>query len=280
MLSRPTPKKMILGLLLAWGGKPLSVRDAIRACALFDLTENNTRVTLVRLSSEGLIQGVERGQYVLGPRAEGMAADVGRWREAPGRLRPWNGDWMMVLTGTRDQRGRQAKQQQLRALDLCGLRPLDAGLYLRPANLAGDVPLLRERLDALGAPCGTLVAHLSNLDGARDKAARALWDGEALQKAYKQTTERLNTWLGRYHSLDLEEAARESYLLGNDAIRQLVYDPWLPEGLVDVESRQRLFEAVCAVDDAGKSVWAQLFDQEAAMPIGTANFASRESFAS
>lgn len=52
----PNARKLILGLLLATDGAPLNVRDAITACALFDITENNVRVTLVRLSADGLIR--------------------------------------------------------------------------------------------------------------------------------------------------------------------------------------------------------------------------------
>ena len=45
---KPNARKLILGLWLATDGAPLNVRDAINACSLFDITENNVRVTLVR----------------------------------------------------------------------------------------------------------------------------------------------------------------------------------------------------------------------------------------
>ena len=59
------------------------------------------------------------------------------------------------------------------------------------------------------------------------------------------------------HSLEPEVAARESYLLGNDAIRQLVFDPLLPEPLVDVTERRAFTDTVVAFDQAGHRIWGE-----------------------
>ena len=55
------PKHLILDLLLAVGDKPLTVRHAILACSLFNISENSLRVTLARLSAAGLIDVAGRG---------------------------------------------------------------------------------------------------------------------------------------------------------------------------------------------------------------------------
>ena len=60
------------------------------------------------------------------------------------------------------------------------------------------------------------------------------------------------------HALPLERAARESFELGHRAIRQLVFDPWLPAPLVDVAARQRFVAAVSRHDAAGRGIWQRL----------------------
>lgn len=275
-VQRPTPKKLILGLLLAGRGTPLSVRDAIRACALFDLTENNVRVTLVRLSAEGLICSAERGSYQLGPAAEGMADDIGSWREAPARLRPWKGRWLLLLgrngkgggNGGNGGGGRRAQRERARAYGLTGLRELEPGLLARPDNLAGGAQGLRQRLRGLGLAEPGLLCSAQDLDEAREQALHALWDRSELDATYRRETTRLQAWMERRATLELETAARESYLLGAEAIRRVVFDPWLPEPLVDPAARQSYFDAVLAFDAAGQQVWQQLYDRDAAMPVG------------
>lgn len=267
-MQRPTPKKLILGLLLAGRGKPISVRDAIRACALFDLSENNVRVTMVRLSAEGLIQSPERGYYALGPSAEDLALDVGSWRELPQRLQDWDGDWLCCDLGTAGRLERKGKRLSLRALDMTGLRNLEGSLYLRPANLKGSAPQLQQRLIALGLPRGALVARLGELDKNRQARALSLWNPQAYADTYRRRTGQLRDWLRRHDKLDLNEAARESYLLGAEAIREVVFDPWLPAQFVDVAARQVFFDAVLEFDSTGQELWRRFYSQSRGMPLG------------
>ena len=91
----------------------------------------------------------------------------------------------------------------------------------------------------LGLEAGTPVFQASQLDERLDAQARQLWNGTALTQAYLRTHQQLSDWLQRSGSLDTETAARESYLLGNEAIRQLVFDPLLPQPLGRVIRHQR-----------------------------------------
>jgi len=50
---QPTAKSLVLDLLSASDGAEAPVRRLVVACALFDVSENSVRVTLVRLSSAG-----------------------------------------------------------------------------------------------------------------------------------------------------------------------------------------------------------------------------------
>src|SRR5690606_7410761 len=137
-----------------------------------------------------------------------------------------------------------------RALGLLGLRELDRGLYLRPDNPAGGVAAARERLLKLGLRPGAAGFGAKALAPERERRAAAMWDGAALTRAYRDTRAQLEAWLATAGSLGPEAAARESFLLGNDAIRQLVFDPLLPDPLVDVAARRAFVDTVVRFDAA------------------------------
>jgi len=254
----PNPRQLILKLLLAANHGELSARAAVASCGLFGIRENSVRVALVRLASAGLVEAAARGSYRLGPSAAGLAADVGTWRSAEQRVRAWRGGWVAVHVGNLGRSDRAALRARDRALLLLGLRELDRGLFLRPDNLVGGVANVRERLHTLGLQEDAAVFLASELDPARDTRARALWNGKALTRSYRQTRQQLDKWRQRAGRLDPEAAARESFLLGNDAIRQLVFDPLLPEPLVDISERSAFVAAVLEFDRAGRDIWSRL----------------------
>ncbi len=267
---KPTAKKLILGLLLAREGEPLSVREAINACALFSITENNVRVTLVRLSSEGLIQSQGRGAYGLGPAALTTASEVSHWHEAEQRLRPWSGGYICVHSAALGRSDRKALRKRERALEMLGFRELERGLHLRPDNIRGSLEEVRRRLISLGLETQAVVFLATDFDAERQARIQKLWDGASLNKRYVVEREKLEAWMASADELELDVAARESYLIGGQAIRQLVFDPWLPEPLIDADARHAFFTTVQRFDATGKAIWSQLNTMDNAMPVAAA----------
>ena len=257
---RANPRHLILNLLLGAGGEPLTAREAIASCALFAVSENGARVALARLASAGLVEGAGRGAYRLGPNATDLAADVARWRNAEKRVCAWNGGWIAVHVGGLGRSNRVALRRRERALRLLGLGELERGLHLRPDNLVGGVAAVRERLVKLGLERDAAVFVAKDFDPDREQRARALWDGGALTRRYRAKSRRLVDWLARRDKLDTPVAARESFLLGNDAIHDLVFDPLLPAPLVDVGARRAFVGAVVRFDAAGHSIWKRFLD--------------------
>jgi len=257
----PNPRNLILNLLLGVSNEPLSARFAVASCALFGIRENSTRVALVRLAASGLVEAAGRGTYRLGPSAAPLAADVATWRGVGRRLIDWDGSWIVVHSGPLGRSDRAALRARDRAFGLLGLRELDRGLYLRPDNLAGGVAAARERLFKLGLEPEAAVFVARCLDTHREQRARALWDCAALDSGYRETRHRLEEWLVRADTLEPEVAARESFLLGNDAIRQLIFDPLLPSPLVDADARHRFIDAVIRFDVAGQSIWKRFREE-------------------
>jgi phenylacetic acid degradation operon negative regulatory protein len=263
----PNPRQLILSLLLASDGGELFARDAVAGAALFGIRENSVRVALVRLASGGLIEATGRGSYRLGPNGADLAADVSTWRSAERRVRKWQGGWVAVNVGNLGRSDRVALRARDRALLLLGLRELDRGLFLRPDNLVGGVSGVRERLHRLGLQEDAAVFLASELDAAREARARALWDGKALTKSYGRTRQQLEKWLRRASELKPQTAAREAFVLGNDAIRQLVFDPLLPDPLVDPAERRAFVAGVLEFDRAGRGIWRRFLQPMAAASV-------------
>jgi phenylacetic acid degradation operon negative regulatory protein len=258
----PSPRTVSLSLMLgaeARGNAELSVRQLLAACALFSLPENAVRVALARAVAADLLTTPRRGYYTLGAKARPLAQEVSRWSRTGELMVDWAGDWVAVHVGATGRSDRAARRARERALGLLGFAEFEHGLHLRPNNLAGGVTALRARLQALvpqETATGTLFLLREMADG-DEQRARQLWDVAALDATYRDTTAHLYGWLDNAHALPLDRAARESFQIGHDAIRQLMYDPLLPAPLIDAQARTRLISAVRRYDDAGRAIWQQ-----------------------
>jgi phenylacetic acid degradation operon negative regulatory protein len=257
--SLPTPRGLLLRLFLVARDEPFAAREAVVACAIFGIRENAARVTLARLVASGMIEPAGRGAYRLAARAAGFANEVATWRDAERRLRRWSGQYLAVHCGGLGRSDRSALRRRDRALRLFGLRELEPGLFLRPDNLEGGVEAARGRLASLGLDAGASVFMASGFDANREQQARGLWDGKALSLGYGKTRVQLERWLENASTLETDVAARQSFLLGDRAIRQLVFDPLLPEPLVDTEARREFIGTLRRFDAAGRAIWRHLY---------------------
>lgn len=260
------PKNLILDLMLAVGDKPMAARDAILAGSLFKISENSLRVTLARLSAAGFIEVAGRGAYRLGPAARDLAGDVATWRTVERRLRPWWGGYIVVHSGALGRSDRVALQRRERALQMLGFRPLERGLHIRPDNIEQDVDEVRQRLYKLGLDRHAAVFLADGFDPERDATVRHLWGGAALTQTYRQLRGQLEQWLAGANGLALDVAARESFLLGGQAIHQLVFDPLLPEPFIDASERHAFIQTVHRFDETGRAIWNRFFASLAEPP--------------
>ncbi|MES2090096.1 MAG: PaaX family transcriptional regulator C-terminal domain-containing protein [Pseudomonadota bacterium] len=252
-----TAKNLTLDLLTAIAPLPLSVRHLLASGALFAIPANNLRVCLARLSAEGLIESIERGSYRLSASATDLATDVSTWRTASQRVKPWHGEHITVYCGALGRSDRAALRHRDRALQMLGFQELERGLHVRPDNLDGGVEQVRRRLYTLGLERQASVFVSAQFDAACEARIRSLWNGAALNGAYTHMQSQLADWSEHASQLSIEEAARECYLVGRKAIRQVVFDPLLPTPLVDVGARQRFFESVLKFDNVGRDIWRQ-----------------------
>lgn len=257
---KPKARNLILDLLLAAEGRALSVRDAITACTLFGISENNVRVSLARLSADGLIEAADRGSYQLSDSAHGLADDVATWRTTEQRVRDWRGGYIAVHCGALGRSDRAVLKKRDRALSMLGFRELERGLHVRPDNIEDSVEAVRKRLYTLGLDRAAIIFIATEFDPRRNAQISRLWDGKALTASYCKLRAQLETWMERCARLEPEVAARESFLLGGKAIRQIVFDPLLPAPMVDVDARHAFVEGVRRFDQVGQAIWRRLYE--------------------
>ncbi|MBE7481193.1 MAG: PaaX family transcriptional regulator [Polyangiaceae bacterium] len=260
----PRAQSLILDLLSAVGGRPVPVRALVRAAAVFGIEENALRVALARLLSAGKLEQAERGAYGLSSRSRAVQDHVTSWSTLHERVVAWRGGWVAVHVGALGRAQRSAVRRRERALEFLGCAELDPGLWLRPDNLAGGVGATRRALRELGLDGAALVARLEELEPASERRARSLWDGRALERAYHETRRELEQSGARLDALPLEQAVAECFVFGGKAIRQLAFDPLLPEPIVSADARQALVSEMRAYDRAGRRVWRRFMRAEGA----------------
>lgn len=253
-----TPKHLILNLLME-AENPISSQSFIRICGLFEITENSARVTLARLSADGMLASPKRGLYVLGENANSLAEDLSQWRGLEKKVLPWAGDWAAVFTGALGRADRTALRRRNRILQFAGYRELDSGLLLRPNNMVGGVEQQRSRLYRLGLEKEALVVNISDLSDDAHGRAISLWDSAALQRQYQQGCEEMEQWIANAGNLEPQVAARETFLLGDKILRVIAYDPMLPAEMIDRAARRRYIETMIRYDQIGKEAWAGLY---------------------
>lgn len=254
-VRKPTAKSLILDLLLASKGRPLSAKQAIAACAIFDISVNNTRVALVRLSAEGLIESAGRALYQLTDDAHTLADDVAAWRTRSTRVRPWDGSYIVVQAEKLSRSEAKQQRARARALLMLGFQPLNEHLFIRPNNIEDTLETVRSRLYKLGLEKDAPVFEARGFDPETERRIATLWNAKELEANYAQLEKKMRTWLDRASALEPEVAARESFLLGGTAIKHVVYDPFLPAEWVNVQGRERFLNAVDEVDQAGMRIW-------------------------
>ncbi len=252
-------RHLILDLLLAAENHSLLAREAIVACQLFAISENSVRVALARLSADGLIRASGRGCYQIGPAGINLFNDVTAWRNRDHKMRAWNGHYLAIFTGHLGRSDRTALRHRERALNMLGFYPLEQGLFIRPDNIEADSQAVSSRLHSLGLEAEAIMLEVANIEATRKQQLIDGWKTERLNAQYVSLTQELTTWMNKAADLDTEQAARESFLIGHDAIRAVIYDPLLPDQFINKAARKSFFETVQAYDKTGRQIWQKLY---------------------
>ncbi len=247
---------VLLDLLLA-SRAPVSTRALIRAGTLLGLGNVAIRVALSRLVAERKIARIGRGSYVTSAQDGGVFQAISDWPNKHALAGPWNGDWIAVHDAEIGRSDKVAWRHHRLALDLWGLRPLRAGLHVRPANLRCTIEEFSARLGAVGLGRRAVVLHVASLPPAVDKQARRLWNAAELVAHDRQLLARLSASLRSARRSDRAKWLAESFLLGREVIAYLVRDPILPPELMPSRSRAALLDAARDYQQRARALWQQ-----------------------
>ncbi len=259
--NAPSAKRLVLSLLSAPSLPEVSSALLVRWGQLFEIDAASMRVTVGRLARQGLLSSTARGVYRMGPAAQSLAATASGWRHAEARVRDWHGDWLLVHVAHLGRVNRTALRARERAFRLGGFAEYVSGLWCRPANLDESADQTRARLLDWGLESAALVVQASALPGVQEQDLFSLWPRRQLEKSYRAQCRNMQASRKRLPRLSLDEAARETLLVGEAVIRQINADPLLPQAMIDTRLRRAMVDGMLEYDELGRSVWARFVEQ-------------------
>jgi phenylacetic acid degradation operon negative regulatory protein len=190
------------------------VAQLVRLTSLFGITENRARVALSRMVASGEATSDGSGRYRL---AGHLAARQSRQSASrAGATSAYDGEWWLAVVTTTGSTA-EVRGARRRALTYGRLAELREGVWMRPANLAVQLP------DPLDGDIELMTAR----PGAAEELARRLWDLAAWSARARALLHRLDVLLP-----DKPEALAPGFELSAAVLRHLQADPLLPPDLV------------------------------------------------
>lgn len=250
-----SPRALVLSLMSSAFTAPQSIGRLINAAALFGIEPATLRVAVTRLQKEGLLESPDRGVYQPGPKSKALTRRVQSWKDVSSRIVPWNGDWLVALTGHLGRTDRKQVRARERALALSGYKETETGFWVRPANLARDLEGHRADLVGIGADEAISLLRVSERALSGGAEWETLWSTADLARTYAEAIDAMTTSLKQLPSLPGDQAARDSLLIGQAVIRTINFDPLLPPELGDQEGFLRMVETMVAYNKAGRKCW-------------------------
>jgi len=248
-------RELVIDFLSNRYPREMSAQEIMGVGIALGFSEQSLRMALTRLVEQTVAANTGRGRYRLSPSGETMRVEVRKWRHVDELARPWAGAWLGVFDASVPRSDRAALRRHERAMRLRGFRELQAGLWIRPANLRDSVAELRDHLRALGLHPAALVAGLSDLDDDSRAKATGLWDTAAMLARYRALTEELLASKTRLERIPLDTAAAESMVLGRDVIRHINLDPVLPQELMPDHALNNLIRTMTEYDQQARQIW-------------------------
>ncbi|MBA4227162.1 MAG: hypothetical protein C0456_11080 [Hyphomonas sp.] len=248
-------RALILSLIASIGTGRQMIAGLIHAGALFGIEPATMRVAATRLLKEGLLESPERGLYVPGPRAQALTRRVQQWQDVAAKMVPWNGDWLVAMTHPLGRRDRKQLRNRERALALFGYQQAEAGLWVRPANLARALPDHQQDLTGIGADETMPILRVAERTAPGMQDWAGLWSAADLEHSYQAAIRAMTESLERLPRLSLADAARETLLTGQAVIRAINFDPLLPPELGNQKLFLEMVDAMRAYNERGQDCW-------------------------
>jgi phenylacetic acid degradation operon negative regulatory protein len=259
--AKTTPKRLILSLLSSPGFKDVSVNYLIEWGKIFDIDPPTTRVAVGRLAKQGLITSVSRGNYIIGPNAESVAKTARSWIDAEDKVGPWSGQWIVAHTAHLGRTNKTAVRARERSFRLNGFACALPGLWCRPANFKESLLQTQERLTSMGLEPQTVFMNCDAFSGIELDALYLLWPTKRIESEYRQVMKKMIASRVSVQRLNINDAVRETFTVGESVIRQINADPLLPDEMINTELRRDLVKQMKEYNELGRVVWEQFHSE-------------------
>jgi len=211
-----TARSVLASTLLGAAPPELPVAHLVHVAGLFGINENRTRVALSRMVSSGEATTSGDGRYRLaGHLLERQARQTA---SRAGRTGRWSGDWHIVVLSAAG-RAAEVRGQRRAALVRARLAELRLGVWLRPDNLALELPAEVADGDA---------AIFRGRPASPDAVlAASLWDLPAWARRAKALLAELDA-----HPPHGPDVLAPGFVLSAAVLRHFQADPLLPPALL------------------------------------------------
>lgn len=246
---------LVMSLFNAPETSTLTIGQLIKAGELFEIEAAAIRMSVSRLIKDGLIASIKRGVYQTGKNAEKLNSEIKSWHTAHKKTKRWNGDWLMALTSHLGRTNKTRLQSMIRALQLYGFVEIEVGVWIRPANLRLNINQLNSSLIDIGLDSRAYLITVSEIALERQQAWCSNWPATELSKGYEEIISLLESSLSRLKTMNSQDAARESLVVGESAIRLINLDPLLPREIIDTAQFRKVVQTMIAYDKVGHIHW-------------------------
>ncbi len=247
-------RRLVMSLFNSPNAAALNIKQLIAVANIFDIETSALRMAVSRLIKEQLIENPERGVYRAGARAISLNSEIQSWRIADKKMKEWNGEWSMALTGHLGRTNKTQLRSMAKAFELYGFVEIETGVWIRPANLVLNIQQLKLSLVKIGMDSKT---HLISVNEVADpqRAWHSNWPVATLEKRYVTMTQTLSASQVALKQMSNQDAAKESLVIGESAIRLINLDPLLPKQLINAELFKDLVAQMIAYDKIGQLHW-------------------------
>ncbi len=220
-----TARSVLASALLGMDPPELPVAQLVRLTGLFGINENRARVALSRMVAAGEATTDGSGRYAL---AGHLAARRSRQSASrSGTTSPYEGWWWLAVVTTAGSTA-EVRGARRRALAYARLAELREGVWMRPGNVAVELP------DSLDADIELMRAQPED----PPVLAGRLWDLAAWSDRAAELVRGLATL-----EPDRPEALAPGFELSAAVLRHLQADPLLPAELLPRDWPGRLLRA-------------------------------------
>jgi phenylacetic acid degradation operon negative regulatory protein len=251
----PSAQKLILDVLKLNQPYHSNVRNIIQLGDVFDISENTMRVTLTRLCRSGLIDSPKRGFYKITPKATEVEQELWNWRQRQDIVQDWHGDYVMLSCEKTPQQDSITHKKNQKYLKLMGFAVFERSLYIRPNNLVYPPNTIKEKLIKLGITTPFTIFIAQGFELGDEQLIQKLWQPAQINQYYIEHTHKMRHWMMHQHLYSQRQLIQESYLICQDAIRHIFFDPLLPEPYIITQKRQDFLEMTIRFEHNGINLW-------------------------